>query len=72
MLTGKPDGSEAITVVFTIEAWRTFDGTLGPNTEVRGSSVQLDCPVKPIFTGDKYEHARSTRLDGRCDQHPES
>lgn len=25
VLTGKPDGSEAITVVFTIEAWRAFD-----------------------------------------------
>jgi len=24
-LTGKPDGSESITVVFTVEAWRKFD-----------------------------------------------
>lgn len=24
-LTGKPDGSEAIEIVFTIEAWRKFD-----------------------------------------------
>lgn len=24
-LTGKPDGSEAITVLFTIDAWRKFD-----------------------------------------------
>ena len=43
MLTGKPDGSESITVVFTIEAWRTFDAALGSNAEVRGSSVPLDC-----------------------------
>lgn len=28
ILTGKPDGSEAITVVFTISAWRAFDGAL--------------------------------------------
>lgn len=25
VLTGKPDGSESITIVFTIEAWRKFD-----------------------------------------------
>ena len=25
VLTGKPDGSEAITVLFSIEAWRAFD-----------------------------------------------
>ena len=25
VITGKPDGSEPITVVFTIEAWRAFD-----------------------------------------------
>lgn len=24
-LTGKPDGSEAVTVVFTVDAWRAFD-----------------------------------------------
>lgn len=28
VLTGKPDGSEPITVVFSIEAWREFDATL--------------------------------------------
>ena len=27
-LTGKPDGSEAVTVVFTIEAWREFEQAL--------------------------------------------
>lgn len=30
VLTGKPDGSEAITVVFTIEAWRAFDKATSP------------------------------------------
>jgi hypothetical protein len=29
-LTGKPDGSEPITVVFTIEAWRKFDLATAP------------------------------------------
>lgn len=24
-LTGKPDGSEPITIIFSIEAWRKFD-----------------------------------------------
>lgn len=28
VLKGKPDGSEAITVVFTIKAWRDFDAAL--------------------------------------------
>lgn len=27
-ITGKPDGSESITVVFSIEAWRSFDAAL--------------------------------------------
>jgi len=27
-LTGKPDGSEAVTVVFTVKAWRAFDAAL--------------------------------------------
>lgn len=27
-LTGKPDGSEPVTVVFTIDAWREFDAAL--------------------------------------------
>ena len=27
-MTGKPDGSEAITIVFTIDAWRKFDAAL--------------------------------------------
>lgn len=32
ILTGKPDGSEAITIVFTVPAWRAFDeATLSPN-----------------------------------------
>jgi hypothetical protein len=31
VLTGKPDGSEAITVVFAIPAWRAFDAALGSN-----------------------------------------
>ena len=26
VITGKPDGSEPITIVFTIDAWRKFDG----------------------------------------------
>jgi hypothetical protein len=27
-LTGKPDGSESVTVVFTVEAWRAFDAAV--------------------------------------------
>lgn len=34
-LTGKPDGSEAITVVFTITAWRAFDRALQENGNAR-------------------------------------
>lgn len=39
VLTGKTDGSEAITVVFTISAWRAFDAALlkTPNGEVTGA-----------------------------------
>lgn len=29
-LTGKPDGSEAVTVVFSIDAWRAFDLATAP------------------------------------------
>lgn len=32
-LTGKPDGSESITVVFTVEAWRKFDLAMQQRTE---------------------------------------
>lgn len=39
-LTGKPDGSEPITVVFTIEAWRAFDVAL-----VVPIDMVLHCPV---------------------------
>lgn len=35
-LTGKPDGSESITVVFTIDAWRAFDAACRPYTEATG------------------------------------
>src|SRR6185312_16013381 len=34
VLTGKPDGSEAITIVFTIEAWRKFDGVTAASASV--------------------------------------
>ena len=33
ILTGKPDGSESITVVFTIDAWRAFDAALRSATQ---------------------------------------
>ena len=33
-LTGKPDGTEAITVVFTIDAWRAFDAACLSQTRV--------------------------------------
>jgi len=32
VLTGKPDGSEPITIVFSIDAWRAFDVATDPNT----------------------------------------
>jgi hypothetical protein len=32
VLTGKPDGSEPITIVFSIDAWRAFDLATDPNT----------------------------------------
>lgn len=32
-LTGKPDGSESITVIFTIDAWRKFDAALARSTQ---------------------------------------
>ena len=31
-LTGKPDGSEPVTVMFTCEAWRAFDAAVNPAT----------------------------------------
>lgn len=37
MLTGKPDGSEAITVVFAIPAWRAFDAALGSSAPLIGA-----------------------------------
>lgn len=42
VLTGKPDGSEAITVVFTIKAWRTFDAALGANAQLCGGTSATD------------------------------
>ncbi len=36
ILTGKPDGSEAVSVVFTVQAWQAFD---------RATSSQVDAPT---------------------------
>jgi hypothetical protein len=32
VLTGKPDGSEAVTVVFTVAAWRAFAAAIRETT----------------------------------------
>jgi len=46
VLTGKPDGSEPITVVFTIEAWRKFDRTAGDR---RYRELLLDIDELPQY-----------------------
>lgn len=41
-LTGKPDGTEAITVVFTIDAWRAFDAAC--LTQALATTEPVKCP----------------------------
>ena len=43
VITGKPDGSEAITVLFSIDAWRAFDAaTIPTNSDAAIASTQLE------------------------------
>lgn len=39
VITGKPDGSEPITIVFTIDAWRRFDAV--QRTAITREEVEL-------------------------------
>lgn len=54
VMTGKPDGSEPITIVFSIEAWRSFDLATSPNT-IRARLIEAD--TKLIEGGSDGEHA---------------
>ena len=42
-LTGKPAGSEAITIVFTIDAWQLFDATLATRTSILNNALWKAC-----------------------------
>lgn len=44
-LTGKPDGSESVTVVFTVDAWRAFDAVLGPIVKTQ-TNTEPGMPVE--------------------------
>lgn len=57
-LTGKPDGSEAITVVFSIEAWRKFDAatTRKPMTHAQ---IDVLCPGIRVDGHTQQEIARA-------------
>lgn len=49
-LTGKPDGSEAITVVFTIDAWRKF------NSAIQQAEARTDDPVAYVCPTSHHAH----------------
>ena len=50
VLTGKPDASEAITVVFSVDAWRAFDLA----TATRTGNRPYPCSTPPLTrSGDK-------------------
>ena len=53
MITGKPDGSEGVAVVFTIDAWRKFDATLSLGAH-SADPVLKPCP----FCGGDAEFER--------------
>lgn len=66
-LTGLPDGSEAITVVFSIESWRRFDRLLRPYLTDKGlSELSAETLTEALPCSQNYEQARQTALDDVC------
>lgn len=64
-LTGKPDGSEPIEIVFTIEAWRKFDALSAQDV-----SVPRELASKLVRTYDDaiIDAAHWTDMDGEVAQ----
>lgn len=48
-ITGKPDGSEPIEIVFTIAAWRAFDAALVPGAPDRPMTFEQSCEITQEF-----------------------
>lgn len=66
VLTGKPDGSEAITVLFTIEAWRKFDSATAPATPaiITLNGHQIKAALDLIAPADLHGNRDADELEG--------
>ena len=81
-LTGKPDGSEPITVVFTCEAWRAFDGAVSADLVAQyqaGYKKVEEGAYKAVIEDARLlaerlekSEARVAQLERFADSHPDT
>lgn len=58
-ISGKPDGSEPIEVIFPIPAWRAFSATIGQHISLRAELVHFLAEWEQVLPADAREALRA-------------